>query len=561
MNSVVKALNLYLKDTIVKKVIVLLFTVLTGVSSQQFLNYESVPVRYYKAAHFTMPAVQLPSIPDRVVYITDYGAIADGSTLNTAAINTAIQECAQKGGGKVVIPPGVWLTASIILKSNINLHLEQGALVIFSSNIDDYPLIRRPKSTNYSRMPLIYGNQLKNVAITGKGIFNGNGQYWRPVKREKLTASQWKQFISSGGAVSADGKIWYPSQEALNAPFYLKEMRSKKKKLDSLDFAGAREFLRPDLLVLTDSYNILIDGPSFVNSPKFTIHPIQCADIVIRNTIVYNEWWSQNADAIDLSSCRNVVVYNNIINAGDDGICVKPGVPNPKTKDLPACENYIIADCIVYHAHGGFVVGSESYGGARNIYVHNLTCIWTDVGLRFKSARGRGGLVENIVIDGVQMKDIEREAILFDMNYSGDTTVDVSDKSRVPHFSSITMSRVVCDGAAQAVRIEGLEDSPVLSVKIEQSHFITEKGLSFENAQNISLINCTVEAKKDPLITIKNVQELNAETLVAVKPNKHFLKIIGDRVTGIVVSQKEVEKFVFGIHAESENIKKQVILK
>lgn len=510
-------------------------------SAQQYILYDDVPDRLYEGIHFTMPRVPLPQIPQREVTISEFGAVADGVTLNTAAINAAITACAQKGGGRVIIPPGVWRTGPINLQSNIDLHLQQGALVIFSSNIDDFPMVQRPKSSSFSRSPLIYGVGLKNVALTGKGVFNGNGQYWRPVKKEKLPASHWKKLIESGGALTSDGKLWFPSKEAVNAPQQLEEARKEKKKLDSSDYAAAREFMRPDFLVLLDCETILIDGPTFVNSPKFTVHPIQSADIVIRNMAINNEWWAQNGDAIDLSSCRNVVVYNNVINAGDDGICVKPGAPRKSTKDLPACENYIIADCIVYHAHGGFVVGSESYGGARNISVRNLTCIWTDIGLRFKSARGRGGVVENIVIDGVRMKDIANEAILFDMSYGGDPTIDVSDKSRVPHFRNISIKNVVCDGATAGLRMSGLDDQPIQTLSLDHATLIADEALILENVQDIQLRNIAVQMKKGPVLTVRKSQNVLAEDITSPAGTDIFVSVDGKEVKDVRIRKADAD--------------------
>jgi polygalacturonase len=510
-------------------------------NAQGFIPYEQVPDRYYEKLNFDMPKAPLPQIPNVTVSITDYGAVGDGIAMNTAAINNAIEAIAKKGGGRVIIPPGLWLTGPILMKSNVDLHLEQGAVVVFSPNIDDTPFIRRAGSSSYSRMSLIYGEQLNNIAITGKGVFNGNGQYWHPVKKEKLPPNQWKKLVESGGAVSKDGTLWMPSQAALDAPKYLENLRAQKKKLDSADYVATKEYVRPDLLVFYDCSTILIDGPVFVNSPKFTVHPTQCSDVIIRNMSLNNEWWAQNGDGIDLSSCRNVLVYNNVVNAGDDGICVKPGVPNRKTKDLPACENIIIADCIVYHAHGGFVIGSESYGNARNINVRNLTCIWTDVGLRFKSARGRGGLVENIVIDGVWMKDISKEAILFDMSYGGDTTVDVSDKSRVPEFRNITMNNIRCDGASIGVRMEGLVDRPVNHIALTNATLIADRAIILQDAQNIQFTNIDLRFKQSPVLTVRNVQGVDAQKISFPEGTSLYVRAEGTGTRDIRISQQDAK--------------------
>lgn len=516
-------------------------------NGQAFRRYEPVPERYYSNLHFQMPQVPLPQIQEGSVSIVEYGARPDGVTLNTKAFESAITACVQKGGGTVVVPPGFWLTGPIVLHSNIELHLEQGAVVVFSPNIDDYPMIQRPKSTAFTRSPLLYAVGASNIAITGKGVFNGNGQYWRPVKKEKLPTSQWKKLTESGGAVTSDGKLWYPSQEAMNAEKTLQELRKSKKKLDSGDYAATREFLRPDLLAFVECSNILIDGPSFVNSPKFTVHPIQCENVIVRNIEIVNEWWFQNADGIDLSSCRNVIVYNNVINTGDDGICVKPGVPIPKAKELPACENYVIVDNTVYHAHGGFVVGSESYGGARNISVKNLTCIWTDVGLRFKSARDRGGVVENILIDGVWMKDIAGEAILFDMSY-GDAPSDVPpERQRLPQFQNITIRNVVCDGARAGLRLEGLQEKPVKNISIEKATLVADRALLIDYAQLIRLKDIIVRMKQGPVAIVKNSQMIELEKIHYLEGTPLFIQVEGSSSKDIRVNKADVEKAKKGV--------------
>ncbi|MCX7983816.1 MAG: glycoside hydrolase family 28 protein [Bacteroidetes bacterium] len=510
--------------------------------SQLHRIYEPIPHRYYEGVHFAMPQVPLPTIPNVSVSIVEFGAKGDGVTLNTKAFADAIAACEQKGGGRIVVPPGIWVTGPIVLKSNIELHVVRGAIVLFSSNIDDYPMIQRPKSTAFTRSPLLYAVGAHNIAITGEGMFNGNGQYWRPVKKEKLPSGHWKRLIESGGAVTSDGKLWYPSKEALEGEKYLDELRKSKKRLDSTDYAATREFLRPDLLAFVNCSTILIDGPSFVNSPKFTVHPIQCVDVVIRNIEIFNEWWFQNADGIDLSSCRNVVVYNNVINTGDDGICVKPGTPNPKLKDLPACENYIIADNIVYHAHGGFVIGSESYGGARNISVKNLTCVWTDVGLRFKSARDRGGLVEHIVIDSVWMKDIAGEAILFDMSY-GDAPTDVpQERIRIPQFRNFTIRNVVCDGARYGVRIEGLREQPIHTISIENATLLSDRSVLMNYAEGIQLNRVALRSKYEPYCTIKNSQQIVFDNVNLLDSVSIFLRVEGSTTKNIRVHKSVLER-------------------
>jgi polygalacturonase len=281
------------------------------------------------------------------------------------------------------------------------------------------------------------------------------------------------------------------------------------------EFARAREFLRPVMVQLVDCRAILIDGPSFVNSPSFHVQPVQSENIVIRNVTVNTAWWAQNGDGIDLSSCRNVLVYNCVVDAGDDALCIKPSVISKRQRLGPACENIVIADCIVYHGHGGFVIGSESHGGARNIAVRNCTFHGTDIGLRFKSARGRGGLIEKIYIEGITMTGIDREAILFDMFYDaspgtasgGDARREAGDP-RIPEFRDFTLRGISCSGAASAIRIAGLEEMPIKKILIENTSIRSVRGMTCVDGEEITLKNVTVIPTRGPMVAVNRTRGL-----------------------------------------------------
>lgn len=176
-----------------------------------------------------MPEVQIPVFPDKDFIITEYGAVGDGMHMNTEAIARAIKDCTSHGGGRVVIPAGIWLTGPITLKNNVNLHIEEGALVVFSKNFDDYPLVLTSfegLSTVRCTSP-INGKNLENIAITGGGIFDGSGEAWRPVKKDKMTENQWTKLVNSGGVVNQDSMTWWPTQQALEGEFFLKSVGAK----------------------------------------------------------------------------------------------------------------------------------------------------------------------------------------------------------------------------------------------------------------------------------------------------------------------------------------------
>ena len=506
---------------------------------------------------FQMPEIQLPDIPGNRVSIVEFGAVGDGNTMNSDAIAAAIHACSTKGGGVVVVPPGMWLTGPIRFESNIELHVDSGAVILFSKRFEDYPMFARPKSS-VKCVPMIYGSSLENIAITGKGLFDGNGQYWRPVKKEKMTDRQWKQLLASGGAVTPDGKMWWPSKEAMNGQEYLKNLKKVNKKLSPEDYAAAREFLRPVMVAFDNCKRVLFDGPTFANSPAWALVPTSCEDVVIRNITVNNPWWGQNTDGLDINSCRNVLLYSSVVTAGDDGICLKPARLSEMHPGEPACENIVVADCIVYHGHGGFVIGSESYGGARNISVKNCTFVGTDIGLRFKSAKERGGVIEKVYVDGIRMKDIANEAILFDMFYDSNGDVETAN-DRLPQYRDFHLRNIVCDGASQALFIRGLEDMPVKDIHFENISINSDRACFLQDAEGIDVSGLRVSMKEGPVWTMSRARHIQLSGISFSNDAPVFLKVDGGTSSDIVFSKSDASKAKLDVELGAEVKKESVV--
>jgi polygalacturonase len=406
-------------------------------------------------------------------------------------------------------------------------------MVFFSPRFEDYPM---PAKGTKVTSP-IFGRGLKNIALTGKGVFNGNGHVWRPVKKEKLTERQWKELVASGGIVTSDGKMWWPSKEAMNGEEYLTKLRKEKKNSTPEEIAMAREFLRPNMVDFVGCTNVLIDGPTFTNSPGWALHPTDCENLIIRNTTVVNNWWGQNTDGADISACRNVLFYRNTLDGGDDAICIKSSFTSKREFAL---ENVVIADCIVYHGHGGFVIGSNTDGGMRNISVKNCTFIGTDIGLRFKSARDRGGRVENIYVDGIRMKDIATSAILFDMFYEGNADND-PNKVRLPLFSKFDIKNVVCDGARDALFVRGLEDAPIRDIKLANISVKARKALTIENADGFSLTNMWLEFKSGPVLDAKNTKDIRIDQIATAATADLLVRASGTETANIRILNSAVK--------------------
>lgn len=444
---------------------------------------------------FKMPVLSVPKFVDRNFNIIEFGAVGNGVINNSEAINKAIEQCSLSGGGTVIVPRGIWLTGPIYLKSNVNLHTEEGALVTFTGNFDDYPLIlSNYEGYNTARCTSpIMGWNLENIAITGRGIFDGNGEAWRPVKKFKLTEKQWDRLLKFGGVVEeAKDTIWWPTKNALKGKEYDRKMGGKCTNIE--ESKVYRDFFRPVLMSLVNCKNILIDGPIFQNSPAWCLHPRLCEQLTIRNITVRNPWFSQNGDGIDIESCKYVSLSNSTFDVGDDAICIKSG-KNEEGRKLGRSTEYVsVMECTVYHGHGGFVIGSEMSGGVRNIKVSRCSFIGTDTGLRFKSCRGRGGVVENIFIEDINMMNIDKEAITFSTSYDiHKKPVEESSPEDIPEFRDFYIKDVTCIGAGTGIHISGLPEMPVSNVILENIHMKAKNDIKIENSRDISMENVDIK--------------------------------------------------------------------
>ncbi|MDQ1912652.1 glycoside hydrolase family 28 protein [Paenibacillus sp. GD4] len=464
---------------------------------------------------WTMPEVLLPEIPDRSVRLTDFGAVGDGRTDNTGAFRQAIEACAQAGGGRVVIPPGLWLTGPLKLTSRLELHTEAGATVLFSKRFADYPLIRSTfegKPSIRCQSPLDAEGE-EHIAITGKGVFDAGGDAWRPVKRWKMTDKQWARLVRSGGVVDEAQEMWWPTDAALKGASRVEQLL-REEKSDTADFLPYRDYLRPNLLSFRRCKHILLDGPTFQNSAAWNLHPWASEHVTIRNVTVRNPWYAQNGDGLDLDSCRYAHVEACSFDVGDDAICMKSGKDEAgRALGIPS-EYITIKDCTVYHGHGGFVIGSEMSGGVRRVHISDCTFMGTDIGLRFKSARGRGGVVEEIFIERIRMTDIVGEAISFHLFYEG---VEGSGTAReesfpvtveTPVFRNIHIQDVDCTGAEKAFLVNGLAEMPLEGVTLQNYTATAKEGIVCHNVTKLALEDVSLFTTEGPLVKLHQSREV-----------------------------------------------------
>ena len=501
----------------------------------------------YDGLPFGMPVLQYPVFPTNEVSINDFGGNPDGITLNTEAFEKAMSALSQKGGGTLIVPSGIWFTGPIVFRSNINLHLEKGALILFSSDFTLYPLVStvfEGLDTRRCQSP-ISGRNLENIAITGEGSINGSGDAWRPLKKSKVTESHWKRVVSSGGVVK-DGNYWFPSAGSLKG-LEMSDMNVPRKDLSEAEWLGIKDFMRPVMISFIECKNVLLEGVLFENSPSWNIHPLMCENVIIDNIYVRNPGYAQNGDGLDLESCVNSIVINSIFDVGDDAICIKSGKDEDGRRRNRPTENVLIDNCKVFQGHGGFVVGSEMSGSVRNISVSNCQFLGTDVGLRFKSRRGRGGVVENIYIRDINMFNIATESFLFDLYYGGKSASEsLADGDKTPEenvvpavdettpaFRNIFVKNLISRNARRAMFFNGLPEMNIENINVENVTITSTIGAEIVESKDIKFRNVKIVPLQGPALVLRNVSDFSLSGFEYPSSLTEVVKIGGEKTKNV----------------------------
>jgi len=470
--------------------VLLACSVMVGAQSKYDAYYQNLPI---EIKHVT--PVQFPDTSVNLkVYFKQYQINPAAGTLCTEAIQAAIDELAAAGGGHIIVPRGTWKTGPIVLKSNIDLHLNKGATLLFTEDKTQYILPDKKGNIPTKANPCISAKKCENVGITGEGVIDGQGFYWRPIKWKKLQKGSeedkavWAYAKSLGGKCVPNGKdtLWYPFnlKPELGIPNIAKTPEEQ-------------ENYRYHLVNITDSKNVLIEGVTLRNSPKFHLVPARIQNLIIDNITVDCPWWAQNGDAMDIGNTQVCLVVNCRVSAGDDGICMKGGV-GQSGLDRGPNSDFLICNDTVFRAHGGFVIGSEFSGGMKKMIVKNCFFDGTDIGLRFKSAPGRGGQCEDIYCEDIVMRNIREDAIFFESGYADkavgrSATASDNKEAFFPDWANFTFRNITAANVRNFVNATGLKGFPVHDLTFEnvRVYGVNKEPLKLKFCENWRFMNCS----------------------------------------------------------------------
>ncbi|PTY05718.1 glycoside hydrolase [Opitutaceae bacterium EW11] len=458
-------------------------------------------------APFPMPALTRPSFPQRVVSIVDHGALPGGAVKNTDAFRRAIEACANAGGGRVLVPTGRWLTGPIHLRSHIELHLAEGAEVVFSDRFEDYlpvVLVRSGGVDLYNYSPLIYARDCEDVAITGPGRLDGNARAWWA----------WKKKESKEPARMA------------------REGVPVKRRV----FGTPEAAIRPSFVVFLNCRNVLLEGFTIGGGPNWTVHPIYSENVVIRRVHVLTD--GPNNDGIDPDSCRNVLVEHCVFDTGDDCLVLKSGYNEDGWRVGRPTENVVMRWCSSKKGHGGLVVGSEMSGGVHNVYLHDCTFDGTDHALRIKSRRDRGGVVENIWAENLTVRDMKYDVVVVTMDYGADPSRIVAEKP--PIFRNITVRNVIAERVPVAVQIDGLSESPVENLRFERLTISSTRGVVARQVKNVEFSDVAIAPEKGPVFALTEARDVTIRRAKIAPGTERFLAVTGASSRGIRIEESDL---------------------
>ncbi|MCU0474392.1 MAG: glycoside hydrolase family 28 protein [Bacteroidales bacterium] len=470
--------------------------------------------------------VDPPTFPEKYFSVMDFGAREGGKEKCTKAFADAIDKASESGGGFVIVPKGKYLVGPIVLKNNVCLKFEEGTEILFSPHTDDYlpaVLSRHQGIDCYKHSAFIYANNATNIGIIGKATLHGQGKTW------------W------------DFRFAIPDDED---PFQtLMEMAENDVPLSERVFDDIHKtLLAPCFVMPIYCKNVLIEDISLKYGAYWTVNPVYCENVTIRNVSVettgeYGK--TSNGDGINICSCKNVLIENCWLNTGDDCITLKSGRGIDGYKKGIPTMNVEIRNCKSLQGHGGVVIGSETSGGIRNIYVHDCEFNGTDRGLRIKTARGRGDAIENVWFEDIKMGSMIKEAIIILMPRYTNRYPAYPLTRMTPRIRNIHYKNIQCEAAGEhAIWIQGLPEMPIESITMEGIHVKSEQGILLIDAAAIQIKDIDVETKDDAILHFDNCSNIIIENM-GESSKKILVKGEGSKDIRLVNSKLNKNKLVY----------------
>ena len=467
----------------------------------------------------TLFVISFAMLQGKTYNMQTLGADVTGKKACTALINSTIKKAAKKGGGTIYFPAGEYLTAAIHLESNITIEIESGAILKFSTKFEDYlPFVKMRWEGVFmnSLSPLFYANDVENITIKGRGTIDGQGHTWWAESKRLID-----EIKANGKTLSTNAlqQKWLDANKDIKvSPYYEKTLE--------------RKFFRPPFIQFLECRNILIEGITIINSPFWTINPEGCDDIVIHGVTINNPSSNpkgHNTDGINPSSCRNVRISDCFISVGDDCITIKSGRDEDGRKYGRPCENLTITNCVMLAGHGGVVIGSEMSGGVRRVAISNCVFDGTDAGIRFKSSRGRGGIVEMIRVDNIVMNNIQRNAFIFDLFYDKDSKIEPVSE-RTPVFRNVHLSNITGKDIKKIGYITGIEEMPVEEISFSNVNMVATEGFTAKTATNIQFHNVDFAVAKGASFAFTDCKDIILDNVRSKAPLANQPVVVLDNV-------------------------------
>jgi polygalacturonase len=399
--------------------------------------------------------IRAPRIPNRSISVTAYGAKGDGVTLNSRAFATAIGDLAARGGGRLIVPKGRFLTGPVELQSNIELHLVAGATVAFSTDPADFPIVltRFEGVEMMGLSPLIYAHGKRNIAITGSGTLDGQGseKHWWSWK------GPWKGTVDNGW------REGMPDQRAARRRLF--DMAERRVPVEKRIF-GAGDLLRPSFIEPYLCENVLIEGVQLRGAPFWQVHPVLSRNVIVRNLDILGH--GPNNDGCDPESCTDVLIENVTFDTGDDCIAIKSGRNEDGRRVAVPSRNFVIRGCRMREGHGGITIGSEISGGVSNVFAERCTMDSPnlDYAIRFKNNAMRGGMLEGFHYRDILVGEVKQAVIACDFNYE-----EGAKGAFTPVLRDVTIDRLRARRSVMALDSQGLPGAPIERVHLRDCEF------------------------------------------------------------------------------------------